>query len=56
MIISWKELLGSCLENEWKIFQLTTELPREQFMRATGQKRQQKKRTEGEFAKGLVKK
>lgn len=56
MVISWKKLLGICLENEWKILQLTREFSEEQFLRATGQKKQQKKRAEGEFANGLVNK
>lgn len=56
MVISWKQLLEICLENEWKILQFTGEFSEEQFLRATGQKRQQKKRAEGDFENGLVKK
>lgn len=56
MVISQKQLLGISLENEWKILQFRSEFSEEQFLRATGQKRQQKKRAEGEFANGLVKK
>lgn len=56
MVISWTELLGICIENEWKILQLTREFSEEQFLRAAGQKRQHKKSAEDKFANGLVKK